>query len=163
MRKYILGIAVVIIFLAYSTVLRHQHSEPVIAPESLSQNTSSGSGTVTTTTPSTTSTTSPSTTSATPSSQYTDGKYVGSVANAYYGNVQVSATISNGKITSIDLLQSPDENPNSIYINQTAIPYLKQEAIKAQSSKVSVISGATFTSQAFSQSLANALRQAQAS
>jgi uncharacterized protein with FMN-binding domain len=47
-----------------------------------------------------------------------------------------------------------------VLINQQAIPYLQQEAIQAQSSKVQLISGATFTSQAFTQSLANALSQA---
>lgn len=166
MRKYVLGIAVSIIFLAYSTVLRHQHSEAILAPASLSQNNSSNSPTTSsTTTPNSsssgTSTATPPATTTTPtSSQYKDGTYTGSVANAYYGNVQVSANIVNGKISSVDFLQSPNENPNSIYVNQQADPYLKQEAIHAQSSKVSIITGATLTSQAFTQSLANALSQA---
>jgi uncharacterized protein with FMN-binding domain len=99
-------------------------------------------------------------TSPTASSQYKDGTYAGSVANAYYGNVQVQAVIKNGQITTVNFLQSPNENPNSIYVNQQAMPYLVQEAIQAQSSKVSAITGATFTSQAFMQSLANALSQA---
>lgn len=149
MRKYVLGTIIAIIFLLYTTVLRHQHSEPVVAPPSLSQNTATSS------TPST-----PTPTNPTPSSQYKDGTYTGSVANAYYGNVQVQAIIQNGKITTVNFLQSPNENPNSIYVNQQAIPYLKQEAVQAQSSKVSAISGATFTSQAFVQSLSNALSQA---
>ena len=40
------------------------------------------------------------------------------------------------------------------------MPYLKQEAIKSQSSNVSLITGATFTSQAFNTSLSDALNQA---
>ena len=144
MRKYALGIIIGLIFLAYSTALRHQHSRPVIAPAALAQGSSTGS----------------STSSTAPSTQYKDGKYTGSVANAYYGNVQVQAVVNGCKITTINFLQSPNENPNSIYINQQADPYLKQEAIQAQSSRVSAISGATFTSQAFIQSLANALSQA---
>lgn len=160
MRKYGLGIVIAIIFLAYSFVLRHQHSQPVIAPSSLSQNNSNNSGSSTSTGGSTGSSTSPTTTTTTPSSKYKDGTYTGSVANAYYGNVQVQATIANGKITTINFLQSPNENPNSIYVNQQADPYLKQEAIQVQSSKVSIITGATFTSQAFTQSLQNALSQA---
>jgi uncharacterized protein with FMN-binding domain len=40
------------------------------------------------------------------------------------------------------------------------MPYLEQEAIQAQSAKVQLISGATFTSQAFIQSLNSALSQA---
>lgn len=150
MRKYALGIVIAVIFLAYSFVLRHQHSAPVIAPPTLTQSNSTGSN-------SSSSTNSAATNNST---QFKDGTYTGSVANAYYGNVQVQAVIQNGKITTVNFLQSPNENPNSIYINQQAIPYLKQEAIQSQSSKVSAISGATFTSQAFVQSLSNALSQA---
>jgi uncharacterized protein with FMN-binding domain len=146
MRKYFLGIAVGVVFLAYSVVLRQQHSQPVVAPTSLSQNNSSKSTSTST--------------NSTPSVQYKDGSYTGSIANAFYGNVQVSVSIQNSKITAVNFLQYPDENPNSIYVNTSAIPYLKQEAIKAQNSNVNIVTGATFTSQAFIQSLANALSQA---
>lgn len=152
MKKYVLGIAIALIFLAYTHVLRNQHSEPVVAPAALNHTNSTGP--VSTTPP----TTPP--TSTAPSSQYKDGMYTGSVENAFYGNVQVSAVIQNGKITTVDFLEYPNENPNSININQQAMPYLKQEAIQAQSSKVGIVTGATFTSQAFTQSLANALSQA---
>jgi uncharacterized protein with FMN-binding domain len=139
-------------------LLRHQHSEPIIAPAILSPTTSPSPSSPSTSSSSTAPSTAPTTASA-----YKDGTYTGSVDNAFYGNVQVSATIAGGKITAVNFLQYPDENPNSIYVNTTAIPYLKQEAIKAQSSNVSVVSGATFTSQAFMQSLANALGQAKQS
>lgn len=154
MRKYVLGVTIAIIFFAYSIVLRHQHSEPVIAPANLNQNNSGSS----------TSKSNPSPTStannSTPTTTYKDGTYTGDVENAFYGNVQVSATIANGKITAVNFLQSPDDNPNSIYVNQAAMPYLKQEAIKAQSAKVSIVTGATFTSQAFMESLSSALNKA---
>jgi uncharacterized protein with FMN-binding domain len=151
MRKYFLGIVIAVIFLAYSTILRHQHSEPIVAPASLSQKNSTGSTSIPAPT---------ITNNNVASTQYKDGTYTGSVDNAFYGNVQVSATIQSGKITAVNFLQYPDENPNSIYVNTSAIPYLKQEAIKAQSSNVSAVTGATFTSQAFMQSLSNALSQA---
>lgn len=158
MRKYILGLAVGLVFLVYSLVLRHQHSEPIIVPATLSNNSSSKSSNSTTTGSATSSTS--STASTTTTAQYKDGTYTGSVENAFYGNVQVSATINGGKITQINFLQSPNENPNSIYVNSQADPYLKQEAIKSQNSNVSIITGATFTSQAFIESLANALSKA---
>jgi uncharacterized protein with FMN-binding domain len=162
MKKYILGIGVAVIFLAYSHILRNQHSEPVVAPVSLSHNNSTPTTTksTTTSTPTTTTTVAPTTTV---SSLYKDGTYTGSVENAYYGNVQVQATVQNGKIITVDFLEYPNENPNSIYVNQQAIPYLKQEAVNAQSSNVSIVTGATFTSQAFRQSLSNALNQAKQS
>jgi uncharacterized protein with FMN-binding domain len=150
MRKYFLGIVIAVIFLAYSTILRHQHSEPIVAPASLDQNNTTAP---TATAPS-------ATTPSSPVSQYKDGTYTGSVDNAFYGNVQVAAIIQNGKLITVNFLQYPDENPNSVYVNTSAIPYLKQEAIKAQSSTVSIVTGATFTSQAFRQSLSNALSQA---
>lgn len=157
MKKYGLGIIVGLIFLAYTTVLRHQHSAPVIAP-SISTQSNSNSASPSTSS-SATSTTTQTPTSTTTTSQYKDGNYTGDVENAYYGNVQVSVTIQSGKIVSVDFLQSPNENPNSIYVNQQADPYLKQEAIQAQSSRVSTITGATFTSNAFVQSLSSALSQ----
>ena len=148
MRKSFLGIAIAITFLVYSMVLRNQHSESVVAPASLSQ--------TTTTVPTTT-------TTPTPATQYKDGTYNGSIENAYYGNVQVSATIVSGKITTVNFLEYPNDNPNSMYVNQQAMPYLMQEAVKAQTSSVSIVTGATFTSQAFIQSLATALSQAKQS
>jgi uncharacterized protein with FMN-binding domain len=137
MRKYFLGIVLALVFLAYSTILRHQHSRPVLAP-TISQNSATPTTTV----------------------SYKDGTYTGGTENAFYGNLQVSATVQGGKITSVSFLQYPDDNPNSINVNQAAMPYLKQEAIKAQSANVSGVTGATYTSQAFIQSLSSALNQA---
>lgn len=164
MKKFILTIGVVFAFLAYSYVLRQQHSQAVIAPTSLSQNssnngnTSTGSGTSSSS--SSTTTSNPNSNGSSALSQYKDGNYTGSTDSAYYGNVQVSATIQNGHLTSVNILQSPNDNPNSVNINSQALPYLKQEAIQAQSATINSISGATFTSQAFTQSLSNALQQA---
>jgi uncharacterized protein with FMN-binding domain len=170
MKKFFLTVSVVFTFLAYSYVLRHQHYQPVIAPASLSKNSSnentanngtnnsssSSNSSSNTSTPNS----SPSSNNGAASAQYKDGSYTGSVENAYYGNIQVSATIQNGKLTSVNVLQSPNDNPNSVNINSQALPYLKQEAVQAQSSNIDSISGATFTSQAFTQSLSTALQQA---
>src|SRR6185437_15990029 len=88
-----------------------------------------------------------------PKGLYVDGSYTGSVADAYYGNVQVQAVISGGKITDVQFLQSPNSHGTSIQINRQAMPYLTQEAIQAQSANVNIISGATDTSMAFQHSL----------
>ncbi len=95
-----------------------------------------------------------------PSSQYKDGTYTGSVADAFYGNIQVRVTVLGGKITNVQFLQSPNDRSTSVEINQQADPLLAQEAIKTQSSTVDIISGATQTSQAFIQSMQSALSQA---
>lgn len=91
---------------------------------------------------------------------YKDGSYTGAAADAYYGYIQVRAVISNGKLADVVFLQYPNDQENSIYINTQAMPYLKQEAIQIQDANVNTISGATDTSQAFVQSLTDALSQA---
>ena len=93
-------------------------------------------------------------------SSYKNGVYDGSVANAYYGNVQVQADIQSGKIVSVKFLQYPNLDQTSILIAQQVMPYLQKEAIKSQNANVDVISGATYTSQAFIQSLTAALQKA---
>lgn len=91
---------------------------------------------------------------------YVDGSYTGSAADAYYGTVQVKTIIRSGIIADVQFLQHPSDRSTSVYINNQAMPLLTQEAIQAQSAQVSGVSGATFTSQAFQQSLASALAQA---
>lgn len=92
---------------------------------------------------------------------YRNGQYSGDVADAYYGNVQVKAVISGGKITDVQFLDYPQDRQNSIRINTYAIPLLTSEAISAQSANVDTVSGASFTSGAFRESLSSALAQAQ--
>lgn len=93
-------------------------------------------------------------------SGYKDGSYTGTAADAFYGYIQVKATISGGKLTDVVFLQYPNDRDRSVFINQQAMPYLKQEAIAAQSASVNIVSGATDSSQAFIQSLSSALSQA---
>jgi uncharacterized protein with FMN-binding domain len=83
------------------------------------------------------------------------------VADAQWGVVQVQVVIQNGKIINVQFLQYPNERNRSVEINSYADPILVNEAIQAQSAKVDIVSGATDTSQAFIQSLSNALSQAQ--
>lgn len=95
-------------------------------------------------------------------SQYKDGTFTGTVADAFYGNVQIQVVVAGGKIAQVNFLQYPNDQRTSQYINSQAMPLLQSEAIAAQSEKVSGVSGASATSQAFEQSLASALKQARA-
>ena len=90
---------------------------------------------------------------------YRDGIYRGTAANAYYGIVQLQAIIKGGKLVSVKVLQYPNDRNTSRYINAHALPVLQREAIRAQSAKVDVVSGATLTSDAYAKSLASALTQ----
>ncbi|MGE5042392.1 MAG: FMN-binding protein [Candidatus Levyibacteriota bacterium] len=91
---------------------------------------------------------------------YKDGTYNGSVEDAFYGNVQVQAIISGGRLSDIQFLQYPNDNSTSLSINSQALPMLKSEAISAQSANIDMISGASDSSPAFARSLGNALSQA---
>jgi uncharacterized protein with FMN-binding domain len=93
-------------------------------------------------------------------SGYKNGIFTGSVQDASYGNVQVQVIINGGKITDVNILQYPNDNRTSQYINSQAMPMLKQEALSAQNANISGVSGASFSSPAFAQSLQDALAQA---
>jgi len=98
--------------------------------------------------------------SSSPKPPYKDGTFTGNSEDAYYGNVQVKAVISGGKITDVQFLQHPHDAARSLAINTLAMPNLTQEAIQAQTAHVDIVSGATDTSNAFMQSLSSALTQA---
>jgi uncharacterized protein with FMN-binding domain len=74
--------------------------------------------------------------------------------------VQVAITVSGGKIVDVQALTLPSDRSRSAYISQVVAPMLRSEAIQARSARINVISGATYTSRAYSQSLASALAKA---
>lgn len=91
---------------------------------------------------------------------WNNGTYTGDVVDAYYGNVQVSVTISSDKMLSISFLDYPQDRRTSLQKSNYAMPILKQEAISAQSANVNTVSSVTYTSEAFIKSLSSALAQA---
>jgi uncharacterized protein with FMN-binding domain len=114
------------------------------------------------TTPVATTPTTTSTGTTTASGTYKDGTYTGTTASSEYGDVQVSATISAGKLSDITFITMPSEQGHTAQVTASSEPVLKSEAIASQSANVNIISGATQTTQAFEQSLQSALSQAQA-
>ena len=81
----------------------------------------------------------------------------GDSADTRWGPVQVKITVSNGKITSATAVDYPQNNPRDQEINATAIPTLQQESIGQSTSKIDMVSGATYTSEGYIQSLQSAL------
>jgi uncharacterized protein with FMN-binding domain len=103
-------------------------------------------------------TTSPSSASGPPSTGGGgDGTFTGDAADTRYGPVQVQITVSAGKITAVHVLQAPQESGRDIRINSEAVPILNQEAVQAQSAQVDTVSGATYTSEGYVQSLQSAI------
>lgn len=91
------------------------------------------------------------------SHHYRDGSFTGRVFDAYYGQVQVKANVHSGRLNSIDVLQFPSDRRTSRAINSQALPMLESEVIRAQSTQVDTVSGATLTSKAYLRSLDTAL------
>ncbi len=74
-----------------------------------------------------------------------------------YGSIQVQATLENGRIVDIAALAVPQNDGRSAMISQQAVPMLVQQAVAAQSSQIAGISGASYTSSGFAESLKAAL------
>ena len=74
--------------------------------------------------------------------------------------VQVTATVKGSTITDVTAIASPNGDGQSARISAYAIPQLQQQAVAAQSASISGVSGASYTSQGFEQSLQSALAQA---
>jgi uncharacterized protein with FMN-binding domain len=70
--------------------------------------------------------------------------------------------VKNGKITKVATVNMPGNDGRSQWISSQAGPMLVQQALSAQSANVNGVSGATFTSMAFAQSLQSALDQLKA-
>ncbi len=83
------------------------------------------------------------------------GTFTGQAVDTNYGPVQVQITVSNGKIT-----RANGDDQGGSYIGENAIPQLNQEAVQAQSANIQAVSGATYTSQGYIQSLQQAIDSA---
>ena len=104
----------------------------------------------------------PSTATATPapssaSASTGSGTATGDAVDTQYGAAQVRVTVQDGKITKVEALQLQGNDPRSVQISSSAEPVLQQEALTDQTADVDAVSGATFTSASYTQSLQSAL------
>jgi uncharacterized protein with FMN-binding domain len=125
-----------------------------------------GAGTGTTATPTPKSGTTGSPSGATPAPTKASGNGSGSattvdgqVVSTRYGDVQVEVVVAGGKIQDVVALQLPTGR-RSGQISSYVAPILHEEVLQAQSAKIDLVSGATYTSDAYAQSLQSALDQA---
>ena len=86
----------------------------------------------------------------------TSRKIAGAVSQTPFGAVQVQITVQGTRIVKATALQTP-QGGRSSWINQQAVPYLVKETLTAQSANIQGVGGATFTSEAWAQSLQAAL------
>ncbi|WP_297623347.1 FMN-binding protein [Nocardioides sp.] len=83
----------------------------------------------------------------------------GAAAQTRYGPVQVQLEVSGSTITNVSVLQYPDSDGRDLQISSYSLPRLIQGTLDAQGSGVSMVSGATYTSQGYLQSLQSAIDQ----
>ena len=107
--------------------------------------------------------TGPAASSPAPSAQPPSGgdKQVdGDVIPTQFGDIQVRVVESAGKIVDIKALQLPSDRRRSREISQYSEPILHDEALQAQSAQIDTVSGATYTSEAYRESLQSAIDRA---
>ena len=93
-------------------------------------------------------------------SRRSSGTFTGSDVGTQFGDVQVAITLKGGQITAVRALRLPYDRPRSQFISQTVQPLLRNEVINAQSANINLISGATYTSDAWANSVQAALAKA---
>jgi len=81
----------------------------------------------------------------------------GRPANTVYGPVQVQLIVRDKKIIKVAILEQPESTIHDIQIGQFAFPQLISETLSAQTAKIDAVSGASYTSAGYIQSLQNAL------
>ena len=86
-----------------------------------------------------------------------DGTYDGAVINTRYGTVQVQAVMSGGQIADVIAVKLTDVDGRSVAISRQVAPLVHDEVLAAQSAHVSNITGGTYTTQGYLQSLQAAL------
>jgi uncharacterized protein with FMN-binding domain len=84
----------------------------------------------------------------------------GSIVSNQYSRLQVSLQIKNGRISHVGFTTFTANDSKSIGIDQQAVPILIQQTISAQSAQIQGVSGATYTTTAYEQSLQAAIDKA---
>ena len=85
-----------------------------------------------------------------------DGPLIGTP----YGDVQVRAVLRGNQLLDVEPLVLPNDRARSRRISELAAPLLRTEALRAQSANIDLLSGASYTSEGYAESLQGALDQA---
>ena len=118
---------------------------------------SPSTGTATTTSPPASTSSGGASSSAKPSATKT---VTGSIVTNQYSRLQVRLQIKNGRISHVGFTTFTANDSKSVGIDQQAVPILIQETISAQSAHIQGVSGATYTTNAYEQSLQAAIDKA---
>lgn len=86
-----------------------------------------------------------------------DGSYSGVIASNRFGDVQVSITVSNSAIIDVKCLKMPDGDIKSSQISDYAEQKLIDATLAGQNADIDTISGATYTTDSYKESLQSAI------
>ncbi|OHV45027.1 FMN-binding protein [Parafrankia soli] len=136
----LLGTVVLVVGAKSATGIGAHPSTLAVTPATTSTSTGTGSGTGTGSTSGTTTRT-----------------VTGDAVHTRYGLVQVQVVLTGSRITDVVAVQLPDRERRDREINDQAVPLLRQEVLDVQSAQIDVISGASYTSQGYAQSVQSAL------
>lgn len=97
---------------------------------------------------------------APPTTDATRRSVAGPAVSTRFGLVQVRVVLAGGAIVDVQALALPDSHERSVRISDEAGPILRREALQAQGARIDTVSGATYTSDGYAQSLQGALDRA---
>ena len=84
-------------------------------------------------------------------------RVTGEAIRTPYGPVQAAVTFEGARIIEVTVLQTPNRDGRSIQIASRAIPTLHDEVLRSQSAQIDTVSGATYTSDGYAQSVQSAI------
>lgn len=117
----------------------------------------SGAGSGTSTTTAAGSSTTPGSTSTSTTTAAGTRTALGADVQYRYGELELQVTATGGRITNVQPAIDTAFDPRSSQVNSYAEPLLQSQTLQAQNANINGVSGATFTSQAYVQSLQAAL------
>jgi uncharacterized protein with FMN-binding domain len=85
---------------------------------------------------------------------------VGPALSTPFSVVQVKATLTGRRLTGVETVALSGDGPHTEALNAHAEPILRAEALKAGSADIDVVSGATYTSESWIDSLQGAIGEA---
>ena len=86
-------------------------------------------------------------------------RVTGKTIQTRYGPVQAAVTFKGSRITDVTVLRTPNRDGRSIQIASRAVPTLHDEVLRSQSAHIDTVSGATYTSDGYAQSVQSAIDQ----
>ena len=81
----------------------------------------------------------------------------GQIITTPFSVIQVRVTFTGKQLTRVETVELSGNGPRTQAINAHAEPLLREEALEAGSAKIDVVSGATYTSESYRDSLQSAI------